>query len=150
MIPRSSCRDQGTNSTTSTSAQVFAARRHIHGNRQLVGTWFGEHPVLVGMSIGRQGIACSCTIENVSTNSCAQASRLKYCDISGALNIKERETDLTAGFSHDFFALRIHSEPRDSSYLGSGDHPYVLSHARGVAERLRRLDLGFLPQCEGH
>ena len=150
MLPCSTGCDQGPSSSTSTSAQVLATRRDIHSDRELVGAWLGKDPVLVSMSIGRQGVARSCTIENVSADSCPQASRFKDCNISGALNIKERETDLPTGLSHDFFTLRIHPEPRDPSNLGRGNHPHILPGIRGIAQSFRSLDLCLLSQREGH
>ena len=150
MLPCSTGRDQGSSRSTPASAQVLATRRDIHSDRELVGAWLGKDPVLVSMSIGRQGVARSCTVENVSADSRTQTSRLKNCDISGALNIKEREPNLPTGLSHDFFTLRIHPEPRDPSNLGRGNHPHILPSIRGKAQSFRSLDLCLLSQREGH
>ena len=70
MFPCSTGRDQGSSRSTPASAQVLATGRDIHSDRQLVGAWLSKDPILVGMGIGRQGIARSCTVENVSADSC--------------------------------------------------------------------------------
>ena len=150
MLPRSTGSDQRSSRSTPASAQVLATRGDIHSDRELVGAWLGKDPVLVSMSIGRQGVARSCTVENVSADSRTQTSRLKNCDISGALNIKERETNLPTGLSHNFFTLRIHPEPRDPSNLGRGNHPHILPGRCGKAQSLRSLDPCLLPKCKSH